>query len=183
VNHPGETIHSGYGRPSYWGGSGTLPRVHQYRGLAVAVFDCFEEQPDFTHCWFPRSAFDETRVEGAVACVRSGEAVALVKADRPFEPVAGGPTAGNELRVPGRRSAWLVRAGSSRGLDGFAEAFSALELCGERDGLLEVTDPEYGPVRFHADGRVEAEGRLVDPAEWTVAGRAELFPALGKAAA
>ena len=38
---------------------GTLPRVHQYRGLAVVAFDCAAEQPDFTHAWFPRSAFDE----------------------------------------------------------------------------------------------------------------------------
>jgi hypothetical protein len=36
INHPGEVLQSGYGRPSYWGGSGTLPRVHQYRALAVA---------------------------------------------------------------------------------------------------------------------------------------------------
>ena len=33
INHPGETIQFGYGRPSYWGGCGTLPRAHQYRGL------------------------------------------------------------------------------------------------------------------------------------------------------
>ena len=38
-------------------------------------------------------------------------------------------------------------------------------------------DPEYGEVRFHASGRVEAEGRVVDPATWTVAGKAELLPA------
>ena len=63
INHPGETIHSGYGRPSYWGGSGTLPRVHQYRGLAVMLFDCAAEQPDFTHAWFPRIAFDVVTVE------------------------------------------------------------------------------------------------------------------------
>ena len=54
INHPGETIHSGYGRPSYWGGCGSLPRVHQYRDLAVLLFNCAAEQPDFTHAWFPQ---------------------------------------------------------------------------------------------------------------------------------
>ena len=39
INHPGERIVSGFGRPSYWGGCGTLPRVHQYRDLAVVDFD------------------------------------------------------------------------------------------------------------------------------------------------
>ena len=183
LNHPGETIHSGYGRPSYWGGSGTLPRVHQYRGLAVAVFDCFEEQPDFTHCWFPQSAFDEAKVEGRYARVRIGEVVAQLQADRPFELVASGPTAGNELRVPGRKAVWLVRAGAARSLEGFGKTFSGLEVRNGKSGLLEVADPEYGPVRFHRGGRVEAEGRTVDPKEWTVAGRTELFAARGKAAA
>ena len=91
INHPGETIHSGYGRPSYWGGSGTLPRVHQYRGLAVAVFDCAAEQPDFTHAWFPREAFDETGIDGNLAYARSGRTVAMLLADRPFELVTRGP--------------------------------------------------------------------------------------------
>src|SRR5690606_34656829 len=98
---PGEIIHSGYGRPSYWGGSGTVARVHQYRGLAVALFDCAAEQPDFTHAWFPQSAFDETRVDGRSALARGGEGLALLKADKDFQLVGTGPTAGNELRVPG----------------------------------------------------------------------------------
>ena len=34
---------SGYGRPSYWGGCGSLPRVHQYRDLAVV--DCSAALP------------------------------------------------------------------------------------------------------------------------------------------
>ena len=183
INHPGETIHSGYGRPSYWGGSGTLPRVHQYRGLAVAVFDCFEEQPDFTHCWFPRMVFDETKVGGRSAWARIGGAVAQIRADRPFEEVLSGPTAGNELRVPGRKAVWLLRAGSAGSISAFADRFSGLEVAEGKGDLLEVADPEYGLVRFFGGGRIEAEGRVVDPAEWTVAGRAELFPARGKAAA
>ena len=154
INHPGETIHSGYGRPSYWGGSGTLPRVHQYRGLAVAVFDCAAEQPDFTHAWFPREAFDETGIDGKLAFARSGRTVAMLSADRPFELVTRGPTAGNELRVPGRKAVWIVRlgaTGSSRSVAGFVKRFSPLSLRREKGNLLVVMDPEYGEVRFHAE--------------------------------
>jgi hypothetical protein len=176
INHPGETIHSGYGRPSYWGGSGTLPRVHQYRGLAVAVFDCADEQPDFTHAWFPREAFDETRVDGHLAFARRDEGIVLLKADRPFVEVARGPTADNELRVPGRKALWIVRLGSG-GMASFAAQFSAIEARIETQGLIVVADPVYGEVKFHPDGRAEAEGRVIDPAEWTVAGSATMMDA------
>src|SRR5262249_2262413 len=74
INHPGEVLQSGYGRPSYWGGSGTLPRVHQYKALAVVRFACSDEQPDFTHAWFPRIAFDASRVESRVALAEAGDA-------------------------------------------------------------------------------------------------------------
>jgi len=175
INHPGETIHSGYGRPSYWGGSGTLPRVQQYRGLAVVLFDCAAEQPDFTHAWFPQGAFDEVRVDGKRALARGGDGLLQLKADSGLQIVESGPTAGNELRADGRKAVWIVRlgeAGRHDALDAFAERFSALELRHETGGLLLVDDPEYGEVRFHQDGRVEAQGRVVDPAGWTVKGEA-----------
>ena len=172
INHPGETIHSGYGRPSYWGGSGTLPRVHQYKGLAVAVFDCAAEQPDFTHAWFPQSMFDEVSVAGRSAFARQAGGAMLIKADGDLELLANGPTAGNELRVAGHKAVWIVRLGSAEA--GFAERFSALEVRRETSGLLRIADPEYGEVLFHTDGRVEAEGRVVDPATWTVSGEAAI---------
>lgn len=180
INHPGETIHSGYGRPSYWGGSGTMPRVQHYRGLAVVLFDCAAEQPDFTHAWFPQIAFDERRVEGSRALARGGQGLLQLRADADFLAVGRGPTAGNELRVAGRAAAWIVRlddAGRHGSLDAFAAVFDGLALRREAEGLLRVVDPVYGEVLFHADGRVEAEGRVIDPALWTVKGEAVLLEA------
>jgi hypothetical protein len=176
INHPGEVLQSGYGRPSYWGGSGTLPRVHQYRDLAVVVFDCSEEQPDFTHAWFPASAFDAVRVNDNQAIARAGEAFAMLKTDVPLSQVAHGPTAGNELRATGRNATWIVRLGDRTAdlssLDGWAAAFADLALESGPDGALIVEDPEYGTVRFRADARIHAEGRTLDPAGWTVRGEA-----------
>lgn len=178
INHPGETIHSGYGRPSYWGGSGTLPRVQQYRGLAVLLFDCAAEQPDFTHAWFPKGIFDEVGIDGDTAHARSGNALLQLSAGGGLQLVDRGPTAGNELRVQGCKTSWIVRLGQvdrHGKLDAFARNFSAIALRREEDGLLLVDDPEYGVVRFHPDGRVEAEGRLIDPSLWTVKGDAVLL--------
>jgi len=177
INHPGEVLHSGYGRPSYWGGSGTLPRVHQYRDLAIVLFDAAAEQPDFTHAWFPRSAFDASRVDGRVALARAGDGYVMLRGSGALVELASGPTAGNELRLPGRKGAWIVRLGSRKehgSLDAFATRFAALEIAGETDGALVVRDPEYGEVRFTADGAAEAQGRRLDPSQWSVRGNAVL---------
>lgn len=175
INHPGEVLQSGYGRPSYWGGSGTLPRVQQYKGLAVMCFDCAEEQPDFTHAWFPRSVFNAARVEGRTALAEAGDAFALLATDKAFTEVDSGPTAGNELRVAGRRTTWIVRLGDRRSfasLDAFGTAFAGLSVCEAKDGELVVEDPEYGTVRFLADAKVIAQDRMLDPGGWSVRGEA-----------
>lgn len=176
INHPGEVLQSGYGRPSYWGGSGTLPRVSHYRGLAVITFDCFAEQPDFTHAWFPRGLFTTSRLDGSTAVAEAGDGFVQLRASAPFEEQASGPTAGNELRVAGRKATWIVRLGDRKtagSLDAFASRFAALTAIDGNEGAIIVADPEYGEVIFAADGSVSAEGRKVDPATWTIEGRAE----------
>jgi hypothetical protein len=152
-----------------------LPRVQQYRGLAIVLFAAAPEQPDFTHAWFPRFAFDETIVDGAVALARGGDGLALLKASAPLEEVTTGPTAGTELRLPGHAGAWIVRVGDtaqSGTAAQFAARFSSLALRTGADGAFEVDDPDYGLVTFFADGRIAAEGRILDPAAWTIAGTA-----------
>lgn len=175
INHPGETIQFGYGRPSYWGGSGTLPRAQQYRGLAVVDFTTKDEQPDFTHAWFPAAEFDETRIDGTRALARCGGGVAILVGSAPFEATATGPSAGAELRQTGRRTRWLVRVCEAASLAGAEARFGGLTVRDAADGTLSVDDPEYGEVRFRPDGTVEAEGRVIRPGAFTVQGEVTLM--------
>ncbi len=179
INHPGETIHSGYGRPSYWGGSGTLPRLHHYRGLAIVLFNCAAEQPDFTHAWFPRQLFDFAKVEDEIAIAQSGSGLVLLKGSNPLEDVKTGPTAGNELRLAGHQGHWIVRLGDAESHESaaaFESRFANLTMSVRPDGSIVVDDPEYGPVIFHEDGRINAEERELNPENWTIAGHAEELP-------
>lgn len=175
INHPGEVMQSGYGRPSYWGGCGTLPRVHQYRGLAVVVFDCSDEQPDFTHAWFPRAMFSTSTVNATSALAEADDAFVLLKADAPLSEVATGPTAGNELRAQGRKATWIVRLGDRASYGSLAEfdkRFGGLAVETSDKGEITLSDPDYGEVRFLSSGCVYAQGRSLDPAEWTINGQA-----------
>jgi hypothetical protein len=175
INHPGETIQFGYGRPSYWGGCGIVPRAQQYRGLAVLDFAAGDEQADFTHAWFPLAEFDEARVEDRRAVARSGSGAAVLIGSAPLAMATTGPSAGMELRQDGRRTRWIVRVAEAATASVALARYGALAVTEVADGTLVVADPDYGEVRFHADGTVEAEDRVLRPADFTVAGVATLL--------
>jgi hypothetical protein len=179
VNHPGETILSGYGRPSFWGGCGTLPRIHQYKSLVLVDFAIHEGQLDFTHAWFPLDEFDEASIDGKIALARSGNGVAILVGSRELELVTEGPTRGTELRMAGPKGRWLLRLGGARhgvSLEAAGKEFSSLHIQ-EAGGDFILRDPEYGKVVFRETGIVEAEGRTIDPKSWNVAGESRKFTA------
>lgn len=182
LNMPGELVQSGYGRPSYWGGSAMIPRVQQYRDLAIAVFDGVSPQPPLTHAWFPTLSFDEWRIEGNRALARSGDGLAFLCASGRIDLATTGPSAGADLMLDGHCAVWLLRIGSGATLEDFATTHSplaaapALESVSAQGALIEVEDAEYGLVRFHGDGRVEAEGRMITPDTWSLSGHREELP-------
>lgn len=178
INHPGEWVKSGFGRPSYWGGCGTLPRVHQYRALAVLQFDCADGTPDFTHAWVPEVYFDEVMRDGNDLLLRAGKALVLIRASAPLEHIEAGATAGCEVRLPGRQGIWLVRLSDTDregDLSTFALRMETLSVDVGADGWMALTDPDYGRIDCAPDGAVNAEGRDLDPARWTHAGAVRLF--------
>jgi hypothetical protein len=172
INHPGEIIQLGYGRPSYWGGCGTVPRVQQYRGLTIVDFALHEDQPEFSHAWFPQAEFEESRVEGHRALARSGKGIALLIGNGPLLPVTEGPSAGAELRIAGRKTRWIVRLVEGENLSTVDVRYGGLAIAEADDGTFVIDDPDYGVVRFGADGSVEAEGRVIRRQDYTVKGEA-----------
>ncbi len=176
INHPGEMVQSGYGRPSFWGGSANVPRVQQYRDLALVVFDGVMPQLDFTHCWFPTMEFEEWTLAGDRASARSGEGFVTIRASGPLELQTSGASAGVELRLAGRDGLWLVRLGRGGDLGGFATRHR-LDVERLADGTYRVTDAGYGVVEFSASGVVAAEGRTLDPRTWTMQGERRRLPA------
>lgn len=168
INHPGEMVQAGFGRPSYWGGSASIPRVQQYRNLAVVVFSGHEGQAGFTHCWFPTFAFDEWRLGQRQAVARSGEGLLALRASGSLHLVESGGSANRELRLSGRNGIWVLRLGAHDTLETF-EARHALHVeRGEKAYVID--DAEYGRVVFRDDGTIAAEGRELDPRAWTLAG-------------
>ncbi|WP_417823996.1 hypothetical protein [Thalassospira lucentensis] len=132
-------------------------------------------QPDFTHAWFPTLAFDEWQLDGHRAWARSGEGALIVSASGPLELVQTGGSAGHELRLSGRDSIWVIRLGHASDLVKFA-ADHELKVQVDTDGTYRIEDTQYGTVSFHQSGVVTAEGRTLDPKEWTLKGDRTKLP-------
>ncbi len=182
INHPGEVVYAGYGRPSYWGGSGTIPRTHQYRAVAVVDFRVHEGQPNFTHAWLPEAEMDEVIHEGDRVLVRAGEGLCLIQASAPLHRVERGPMADCELRLPGRQGRWIVRLSDlaqEGSLQAFGERFRGL-ACTEQGEDLILTDSDYGMVRCGADAVVSTAGEALDPRDWTITGELVTLPDRGR---
>ncbi|MGO4573987.1 hypothetical protein [Microvirga sp. 2TAF3] len=179
INHPGEVIHSGYGRPSYWGGCGTVPRVQQYRSLAVVDFEAHPSQPNFTHAWLPEVEMDEVVYDGNRILVRSGNGLCLLVASGPVERVTTGPTAGCEVRLAGHRGRWVVRLSdmaTEGDLKAFGKRFSGLSIAEGDGGMLTLDDPDFGTVICNADATIRVGSETLDPKRWTLSGELRSFP-------
>jgi len=174
INQPGEALIGGYARPSYWGGSATVPRVHHHRGLAVMLFDPQPGTLPFSHAWFPRARFTTMAVDDRTIAFAVDGALGLLRALHPLEAVETGPTAGVELRQHGDRQLWVLRLASRADfgdLAAFAAAIEGLRVdLPDRTGRMTLADPVYGTIIGHPDGRLETPDGIVDPAAWTVAG-------------
>lgn len=179
INHPGERLHSGFGRPSYWGGCGTLPRVQQYRGLAIVLFRVHEGQPDFSHAWLPQRYFDDVRCYDKRILLRSGKGMVQISGNRAFQRIAHGPTQHCEVRLPGQETCWLIRLNDDPRLDNLADfeaRFAQLTVERREDDTIYVNDPQYGEVFFQPNGCVFGQGRLLDPDSWTISGDSHELP-------
>ena len=115
VNHPGDLRVWGGSRPSYWAGNGIVPRVAQYRNVALMIFDLtLHDHPiGFTHAFVPVEALGEVSAEGHWIFARAGRGYAALYGSGVPVRQENGLYAGSEWRMDGRRSAWVLVAGSA----------------------------------------------------------------------
>ncbi|MGF1735265.1 hypothetical protein [Photobacterium satsumensis] len=116
INHPGEDVPGGDGRPSYWAGNGILPRVMQHQQSAMMVYDLGDApRLGYTHLYLPAESLDEVLIDSHWCFVRSGQAYAVIGASSPIERVETGITRGREVRCYGTKTAWFVSVGTLTG--------------------------------------------------------------------
>ncbi|WP_026187220.1 hypothetical protein [Ensifer sp. BR816] len=161
VNHPGEDDPWGTQRPSYWAGSGILPRVAQHRDLALMIFDTQDHRNGWTHAYLGRDGLDEILVEDNWLIVRSGAGFAALHATNGITMVTKGATAGREVRSEGRLCGWIGVVGCGGGSDfqHFRERVrSTVVAFDPARRALSVTPPDRPALRLSYDGAFSIGG-------------------------
>lgn len=179
INHPGELASHGSGRPSYWAGNGSLPRVNPYKGYASLFYRIPDEHPvGFTHLYLPRDIFDEVEQNGDWIFARAGEGFIAVYAANGLESVARGPYSRCEIRSPGRESMWIVRASDTNEFDSFASFVRAMGgAVLEADSASQTVrfaDPLYGELVSGFGEALRVNGEQQVYAGYPVQGEAHL---------
>ncbi|WP_429932354.1 hypothetical protein [Agrobacterium vitis] len=116
INHPGEDDPWGSQRPSYWAGSGILPRVAQYGDVALLIADTQGGRLPFTHAYLGIDGLDEVITEENWVFARSGQGFAALYNSHGLEPMHAGATAGRELRALAPISGWVAIVGAGDAL-------------------------------------------------------------------
>ena len=166
ITHPGEFALYGQARPSYWAGSGTLPRVNQYKGFASAVWSVSENHPvDFTHAYFPIFAFKKAKTGPVWSLAEStnGGLVAITAANG-LCLTEHGPNKERELISQGKKNIWIIRCSDvwkEGSLEEFEKKILSSSLSFDTDKLTySFSDPDYGLIEGSWENSLSVNGKL-----------------------
>ena len=179
ITHPGEFALYGQARPSYWAGSGTLPRADQYKGFASAVWRVSDVHPvDFTHAYFPFFAFMKAEIRDGWAFgeTERGGLIAITAANG-IEMTTAGPNKERELISQGKENIWIIRC-SDIWKEGSLEAFESRMLGASLKVDMETlsysfSDPDYGTIESGWGRSLSVDGRMEAYSGFTPAGTVE----------
>lgn len=179
VNHPGELHSYGSGRPSFWAGNGTLPKAGQHRGLAVLLYRLNpEHDADYTHLFLPIDEYDEWQECGGWLAARKGDAYIAVWCANGMKLTEAGVNRRREWISAGLNNVWVLRASSAAECGSYEQFVKRIGLTAIETGddlLVNIEDPEYGPVSMSWEQPWTVNGKPESVKGAGVNGRLEHF--------
>ena len=176
INHPGEFALYGQARPSYWAGSGTLPRANQYKGFASVVYSVSEHHPvDFTHAYFPSFAFRKWEMKDGWVFgeAYSGGLIALSAANG-ITMETSGPNKDREIKSQGKKNIWIMRCAElwkEGSLEAFEKKILSIPLSYDMETLsYTAEDPEYGTITASWETSLSVDGKAENYKGFTPSG-------------
>lgn len=120
INNPGEKMHSGENRPSFWAGNGRCPFIEQYRNTMIMTYDLSEAYVKFIHMYLPFWSLSEIQSEDEQwIFVRKENAYLAVYFSEGYHIIQKGDTRHREVRSIGQQHDVIVKAGSAKEFETF----------------------------------------------------------------
>jgi hypothetical protein len=157
--------------PSYWTGSGNLPRVAQIENVLIAIYNIsalpgvyVTHRLHFTHAWLPRHAFDEVVERDGWIFARHAEGYLALRPQHAYRWQDSGDDAGAEILVDGKQVVWLCELGRAA-VDGpFEEFVERIRRAAIEWSTLGVVydSPSQGRLEFTWNAPLRRNGFAVD---------------------
>jgi hypothetical protein len=152
-----------------WTG-GFLPRATFHRNVGVIQYRRVETVPsfvdkllftDYSHAFFPRSAFDEVEQTGHWTFGRKGNAYVALYSDA---PTTWSTENDYELIADARENVWIVELGDREADGPFAAFMSGVEAAAVSltDDRITYLSPSRGRIEVGWNGSMTVEGAPVD---------------------
>jgi hypothetical protein len=154
--------------PNYWAGSGTLPRVAQFKNVVIAVYKISRapalyvpNELFYTHAWLPRDLFEVVVEREGWIFAKSGDGYLALLSQHPYEwRDLPGEDQNREVIVHALQNIWICELGSA-GADGdfqnFINGILAAPLKFGR-GKVAYNSPSQGLLEFGWKGPLRHEG-------------------------
>ena len=163
INHPGEAQPYGKGRPSYWAGNGSLPRVSQYLGTALIHYELDKNSLiDYTHAYLPLDAFDEYIAAENYIALRLADGYIGIMAQNGLQLQTDGPFCGREIISPGCSNVWLLElAGTEKysTLAEFSRYLAGISIVTSACGTVSLSGSRYCSFVAEPSGDLLVNGR------------------------
>lgn len=160
ASYPAAFSHATSVRPNAWAGHLVLPRVRQYKNVALAIYALDGSLlPDFTHLWFPTPWMDKYLQVGDWLVGKVDDGYIAVATPGGFTPLKSGDTAYQEWLPNGNGALYVTVLGNKSDHSSFKKFISSLGAPDFNEKHLEIdwkSNHHYhlawnGP--FHIDGK------------------------------
>lgn len=156
--------------PDYFAGQNRLPRVAQYKNLAIILYDIKMKKAigerdvyDFTHAFFPKWAFDEVAESDGWIFGRVADGYVALHSALPYEWKNPQDPFVHDAVSKGIKNIWICQMGN-KAKDGSFESFRAAILKAELKLNVETLEiqfkaPGIGNVSFSWTGPLLVDGK------------------------
>jgi hypothetical protein len=157
--------------PSYWVGSGNLPRAAQIKNTAIVLYDIstapglyITHELEYSHAWFPKEKFDEVIETGKWIFGRKGDGYLALWSYKETRWSEDEKYANKELIADGKKNIWISELGSKAqngSFENFIEKLKEAKIIAS--GLeVEFHSPSQGKLEFSWDDDLMQNGKPVD---------------------